>query len=388
MTHTSQSTPLDSQTKSTSKKGRARHKRRVSRKHLVTAGVAVAGLLGTVGADSLPSVTGKVQAAEKRNVTTRFEAASVPADGGGPKKLVLPPLHLTDPLSEPVRVSTHPNAPAATGSLAGVPRTVLAAYHRAVAEMKSSNPGCRLPVALLAAIGKVESGHARGGAVDSSGTTLRPILGPELNGSGGFAAIRNIYGTKWGQSGAWARAVGPMQFIPSTWARWGSGGNPSNVHDAALAAGRYLCANGRDLSTQAGLREAILSYNHSTEYLNTVSQWMKVYSGGILPSPDGDLPVSPAADHSTGSGSGAAAPAAHKPKPKPQSPAPEPKPEPGPGKPSPKPPHDDKPGDKPGDEPGKPKPGQKPGPVTTVLSPVLETVDGVVKGVTDLLPIL
>ncbi|MGW6356382.1 lytic transglycosylase domain-containing protein [Streptomyces sp. NPDC055092] len=291
-----------------------------------------------------------------------------------------------DPLSKPVQVSTHPAAPAGMESLSGVPRTVLAAYNRAVAEMRTASPNCRLPVALLAAIGKVESGHARDGAVDGSGTTLRPILGPVLDGSGGFAAIRNTYGTKWGQSGDWARAVGPMQFIPSTWARWGSGGNPSNVHDAALAAGRYLCADGRNLSTTAGLREAILSYNHSADYLNTVTQWMNVYSAGILPSPDGGLAASqnagPAPLPSAGSGSGAAEPAADKPDPKPRPNSPAPEPQPGPSKPPSKPPHDDKPGD--GSE--EPKPDPKPDPTRAVLSPVLEPVGGLVKEVTGLLP--
>ncbi|MGW2846716.1 hypothetical protein ACWC5G_17575, partial [Streptomyces sp. NPDC001274] len=65
---------------------------------------------------------------------------------------------------------------------AGIPATVLAAYRKAESDLARTAPGCRLPWQLLAAIGKVESGHAGGGRVDARGTTLTPILGPVLNG--------------------------------------------------------------------------------------------------------------------------------------------------------------------------------------------------------------
>ena len=42
--------------------------------------------------------------------------------------------------------------------------------------------------------------------------------------------------------------------------------DPNNIFDAALAAGRYLCAGGRDLATGPGWRAAVLSYNNSDEY--------------------------------------------------------------------------------------------------------------------------
>nr|WP_245790317.1 lytic transglycosylase domain-containing protein [Streptomyces monashensis] len=83
-----------------------------------------------------------------------------------------------------------------------------------------------------------------------------------------------------------------MQFIPSTWARWGADGNgdgrsdPNNVYDAALAAGRYLCAGGRDLSNPADLDRAILGYNHSDAYLRTVKAWFAYYLTGHRVVPD------------------------------------------------------------------------------------------------------
>jgi membrane-bound lytic murein transglycosylase B len=82
-----------------------------------------------------------------------------------------------------------------------------------------------------------------------------------------------------------------MQFIPATWRLWGADGNgdgvanPQNVDDAALAAGRYLCAGGRDLSRQADMEEAILSYNHSQRYLRTVLGIYDSVTSGIVAGP-------------------------------------------------------------------------------------------------------
>ena len=63
-----------------------------------------------------------------------------------------------------------------------LPAQVLAAYRAAAVTMEKEDPGCHLDWPLLAGIGKVESGHARGGAVDADGLTTTPILGPELSG--------------------------------------------------------------------------------------------------------------------------------------------------------------------------------------------------------------
>jgi hypothetical protein len=188
-----------------------------------------------------------------------------------------------------------------TSATGGIPQTVLDAYQRAVERINLIQPNCHIPLELLAAIGKVESGHARGGRVDATGRTLTPILGPVLNG-GPFAAIPDTDRGAFDGDTSWDRAVGPMQFIPSTWEKWASDGNvdgkldPHNVYDASLAAARYLCAANRDLGTPAGLDEAVLSYNHSTSYLSLVRSWMAVYQNGTVSV--GDI-LSPAWDPST-----------------------------------------------------------------------------------------
>ncbi|QGV82469.1 hypothetical protein EIZ62_04690 [Streptomyces ficellus] len=249
---------------------------------------------GTPTADSRPGTT-----------------APAPPDDGA-YHTELPPLRVPEPARAPRPGGGAPAAAPAPVTLhAGIPATVLAAYRRAEAAVARTDPGCRLPWQLLAAIGRVESGQARGGRVDARGTTLEPILGPVLDGAG-FARITDTDGGAYDGNTVFDRAVGPMQFIPSTWARWGADGNgdgrrdPGNVYDAALAAGRYLCAGGRTLTVTADLHAAVLAYNHSDAYLRTVLAWLAFYRDGAHPVPDttGVLPVSPGAGHREGTGGG------------------------------------------------------------------------------------
>lgn len=215
---------------------------------------------------------------ERAAVPTRYSAAEhgPSVSGDTPYRTELPPLRAR-------KAPPAQGRPAATGS--ALPASVFAAYRRAESELARSAPGCRLRWQLLAAIGQVESGQARGGRVTADGTTRAPILGPRLDGSG-FAAIPDSDGGVYDGDAAYDRAVGPMQFIPSTWTTWGADGNgdgradPNNIYDAALAAGRYLCADGRDLSDPGDLDRAILGYNHSGPYLRTVRAWYAYFLEG------------------------------------------------------------------------------------------------------------
>ncbi|GAA0945399.1 lytic transglycosylase domain-containing protein [Streptomyces rhizosphaericus] len=231
---------------------------------------------------------------------------NTPIDGGSSYHTDLPPLVTPDKPGSSIDLPGLPGG-SSTKPEAGIPASVLAAYKKAEAALRESNPGCNLPWELLAAIGKVESGQAGGGNVGADGTTVSPILGPVLNGDG-FALIKDTDGGAYDGDSQHDRAVGPMQFIPSTWADWGRDGNgdgekdPNNVYDAALAAGSYLCADGRDLSVKADLDRAILGYNHSREYLNTVLSWFEYYKRGTHEVPDGTGVIPSGNDSGSGSG--------------------------------------------------------------------------------------
>ncbi|MBV9285191.1 MAG: hypothetical protein JO176_11280 [Acidimicrobiia bacterium] len=183
-------------------------------------------------------------------------------------------------------------APSLSGGPWGIPGVMLGAYQRAARVLAVSRSGCHLSWVVLAGIGRVESGHAEGGRVDVAGSTLGVILGPVLDGSAGTAAIADTdHGVLDGDP-VWDRAVGPMQFIPSSWRAWGVG-SPDNIYDATLAAGRYLCAGGADLADPAQLRAAVLRYNHSAAYADVVLGWAHAYLTGVIPTPSAPGPLPP-----------------------------------------------------------------------------------------------
>ncbi|MGH3627358.1 MAG: lytic murein transglycosylase, partial [Sciscionella sp.] len=183
-------------------------------------------------------------------------------------------------------LSTQPAGPL------GIPGSMLRAYKHAQTLLAASDPGCHLPWWLLAGIGRIESGHARGGQLDAEGTTLSPILGPVLNGTAGNAMIPDTDSGIFDHDTTWDRAVGPMQFIPSTWRRYavdahgGGAANPNNAYDATAAAGRYLCAGGGDLADPAQRAAAVFRYNHSDSYVSTVLTWANAYAHGVTPLTD------------------------------------------------------------------------------------------------------
>ncbi|MGW5744361.1 lytic transglycosylase domain-containing protein [Amycolatopsis sp. NPDC003861] len=235
--------------------------------------------------------------------------------------IVMPPIAVDGslpqpPLPEPLVVPGGRAGSAGISGSLGIPGSMLKAYKNAADILAKEQPDCHLDWALIASIGRIESNHARGGYVNANGDTLEPILGPVLNGAGAFAAIRDTDGGKYDGDAVWDRAVGPTQFIPSTWRGYASDGNgdgvsnPNNIYDETLATARYLCSGGLDLSTDAGQRIAVRRYNNSSSYVDTVLAWATAYRGGVAQLPDSQVPIgTPNAPDAAAAGSPVGAPA-------------------------------------------------------------------------------
>jgi membrane-bound lytic murein transglycosylase B len=221
-------------------------------------------------------------------------AQPVAAEAAPAQRANQPPRQI---VSIPVQIA-EPEKPAANPQLAfadwatrmsrvtKIPQRALEAYANAHAMMAAAHPNCRITWVTLAAIAAVESKHGgfEGRTLEPDGRPSVPIIGIPLNGAPGVKAIADTDNGLLDGDKVWDHAVGPFQFIPSTWAKWRADGNrdgitdPQNIDDAALAAAQYLCADNRSLSSGDGWIRAILSYNDSIQYAQEVYGFAQSYA--------------------------------------------------------------------------------------------------------------
>jgi cell wall-associated NlpC family hydrolase len=179
-----------------------------------------------------------------------------------------------------------PNTTSAPSTLAmrEIPADLLAVYAAAALTC----PG--LPWQVLAGIGWIESDHANGHADPNTGEVSPPIVGPALDGTHGYARIPDPT-----QPDGWAHALGPMQFLSTTWAEWGrvAPDRPPGAHsdiqnawDAIYSAAAKLCGGG---SAMGDLHAAILGYNDSESYYQQVMAKAAQYGLGGSGTSQGQL---------------------------------------------------------------------------------------------------
>lgn len=191
-------------------------------------------------------------------------------------------LHIAAPTSAPA-----PTVAVNSTGARGIPTIALSAYRNAEQKMAVSDPACGIGWNLLAGVGRIESMHANGGATDTRGTAIRPIYGPALDGT--LPGNEVIAQSSADGHTSYARAMGPMQFLPGTWARYAVDGDgdgiadPQNLYDSTLAAARYLCSGGLNLRDPSQVMAAILRYNNSASYAQAVLGWAAAYATGVLP---------------------------------------------------------------------------------------------------------
>jgi membrane-bound lytic murein transglycosylase B len=131
------------------------------------------------------------------------------------------------------------------GVTAAAPADVIALYQRAA----KTCPG--LPWGVLAGIGQVETNHGQNKNISSAG------------------------------------AMGPMQFMPATFAVYGVDGDGDGIKDildqtdAVFSAAHYLCANGG--GDPERLYDAIYHYNHLDSYVREVLSLAAQYQAGKQP---------------------------------------------------------------------------------------------------------
>lgn len=181
-----------------------------------------------------------------------------------------------------------------------IPPTARDAYREAASALAADSPKCGLRWTLLAGLGQVVSNHAQEVGLRPDGTTRRPILGPRLDGSPGVAKVPDTDDGRLDGDRLWDRAVGPFQFIPTVWRTFGTDNSgdgvadPNNIYDAALVAGRYLCAAEGTLRNPVGRARAVFSYHGSGRFVELTLRWALAYDATTVQQPATDLePVEP-----------------------------------------------------------------------------------------------
>jgi hypothetical protein len=216
------------------------------------------------------------------------EGGTLPDGSTVPTQAIEAPASLTGSRDLAPGIKGDPQEAVLNAATNGIPTAALAAYQRAETVINAADTTCHLPWQLVAAIGRVESDHGsvHGSHLTGNGLAKPPIFGLALDGTHDTSTIADTDGGALDGDAKFDRAVGPMQFIPSTWSVVGVDAdgdgqrNPQDIDDAALATAVYLCSGKDDLGTDGGRRSSVFRYNHSQQYVDLVLRLMEAYSQG------------------------------------------------------------------------------------------------------------
>lgn len=183
-----------------------------------------------------------------------------------------------------------PDWVAETAQTYSIPVRAMTAYAATELAAGEELPACGLRWNTVAGVGSVESAHGTlgGAGLDGEGVPDEPIIGPALDGTNGTRAIEATpESVQFHGDDEWDHAVGPFQFLTSSWEVYGADGdgdgenNPDDIDDAARGAANHLCltADGeeRDL-TADGWGTGVFSYNNSMAYVEKVRDIASSYA--------------------------------------------------------------------------------------------------------------
>ena len=173
-----------------------------------------------------------------------------------------------------------------------IPVVAYDAYRAASDSASTVTDSCVVHWSIVAGIAQVESRHGRidGDHVVAADGDVEPqIRGRALDGTRGTQTIADTDDGELDGDPTWDRAMGPLQFIPTTWRELGRDGNadgtedPDNLFDAALTAVAHLCLREPgDYTDRGQLRRALIAYNASGRYADDVLGWIDRYRAGPL----------------------------------------------------------------------------------------------------------